>query len=160
MFFLPVLFSLLLLCTKDQTKVSANAPGVNTANKTVLLHLVNDARKKGCNCGDTYYPPVPVLTWNDLLETAAYAHSKDMVQKNFFSHTGSDGSSSSERIGRAGYNWNYYGENIAAGYLSEKDVVDGWLSSPGHCRNIMYQNFKEMGVGRVNNHWTLDFGSR
>jgi len=158
--FLPILFSLLLSCTKKQTIVATNDPVPNTVNKTVLLQLVNEARKKGCNCGDAYYVPVPALAWNDVLEKAAYNHSKDMNEKNFFSHTGSDGSGSGERISRSGYNWSYYGENIAFGYMSEKQVVDGWLSSPDHCKNIMNKNFKEMGVARVNNYWTLDFGSR
>lgn len=158
--FLPILFSFLLSCTKEQAVAAKNDPVPNTVNKTVLLQLVNEARKKGCNCGDSYYPPVPALTWNDVLEKAAYNHSKDMNDKNFFSHTGTDGSGSGERISREGYNWNYYGENLAFGYMSEKQVVDGWLSSPGHCRNIMNKSFKEMGVARVNNYWTQDLGSR
>lgn len=161
MFFLPLIFSLLLSCTKEQgvSNITDHLSG-NTVNKAVILQLVNEARKKGCNCGDTYYGPAPALTWNDLLEKAALGHTIDMSQKNFFSHTGSDGSASSERISNAGYNWKFYGENIAEGYKTEQEVVSGWLSSPGHCSNIMNKNFKEIGVARVNDYWTQDFGSR
>lgn len=160
MFFLPFLFAVITSCTKESTPVTNNDPLPSTVNKTVLLQLVNDARKKGCNCGDTYYAPAPALTWNDQLEKAAYNHSTDMYQKKYFSHIGSDGSGSGERISAVGYSWKYYGENIAFGYSAEKDVVAGWLTSPGHCSNIMNKNFREMGVAKAGEYWTQDFGSR
>lgn len=160
MFFLPFIFAVITSCTKESAPATNTDPVPSTVNKTVLLQLVNDARKKGCNCGDTYYAPAPAVTWNDQLERAAYNHSNDMYQKKYFSHTGSDGSGSGERISSAGYTWKFYGENIAAGYLNEKEVVAGWLSSPGHCANIMNKNYKEMGVAKVGDYWTQEFGSR
>jgi uncharacterized protein YkwD len=161
MFFLPLIFALVTSCTKEAVPVvNSSDPTPTTVNKTMLLQLVNDARKKGCNCGETYYAPVAPLTWNDQLEKAAYNHSNDMFKKNYFSHTGSDGSSSGERINRVGYNWKFYGENIANGYTNEKEVIAGWLSSPGHCRNIMNKNYTEMGIAKVGAYWTQDFGSR
>jgi len=160
MFFLPLFFTLITACTKDSVPVAADRSVSSTVNKTVLLQLVNDARKKGCHCGDTYYAPAPEVTWNDLLEKAAYKHSNDMFQNKYFSHTGSDGSGSGERITQAGYAWRYYGENIGAGYKTEQEVVKGWLNSPGHCRNIMNGNYREMGVARVGDYWTQEFGSR
>jgi uncharacterized protein YkwD len=39
-------------------------------------------------------------------------------------------------------------------------VVDNWLKSPGHCKNIMNKAFKEVGVGRVGDYWTQNFGAR
>lgn len=160
MFFLPLIFALITSCTKDSTPVVNDNVVPSTVNKTVLLQLVNDARKKGCNCGSTYYASTTALTWNDQLEKAAYDHSKDMSQNKYFSHTGSDGSESGERISNAGYAWKWYGENIAAGYPTESEVVAGWLSSPGHCANIMNKNYKEMGVAKVGDYWTQDFGSK
>jgi uncharacterized protein YkwD len=59
---------------------------------------------------------LPPLAANAALATAAQAHSNDMANNNFFSHTGSDGSNPGQRISRAGYSWYTYGENIAAGY--------------------------------------------
>ena len=160
MLLLPLIFAVITSCSKDPVSIASNDPVPSTVNKTVLLQLVNDARKKGCNCGNTYYAPAPALTWNDLLEKAAFNHSKDMSQRKYFSHTGSDGSGSGERINAAGYAWKFYGENIAAGYPTEKEVISGWLSSPGHCANIMNKNYKEMGVAKVADYWTQDFGSR
>lgn len=160
MFFLPLFFALITSCTKDSTPVITEASASSTVNKTVLLQLVNDARKKGCNCGNRYFAPATALTWNNQLEKAAYDHSKDMFQNRYFSHTGSDGSGSGERITSAGYAWRWYGENIAEGYPTEKAVVAGWLSSPGHCANIMNKNYKEMGVAKAGDYWTQDFASK
>lgn len=160
MFFLSLIFTLCVSCSKDSTPVATNVSVASTVNKTVLLLLVNNARKKGCDCGNTYYAPAPALTWNDQLEKAAYTHSRDMFQNKYFSHTGSDGTSSGDRISNAGYDWKWYGENIAEGYPTEKDVVAGWLSSPGHCANIMNKNYREMGIAKVGDYWTQDFGSK
>lgn len=127
-------------------------------NKTQLLHLVNEVRKTGCQCGDTYYYPVPPLVWNDRLEQAALAHSADMFQHQYFSHIAPDGSRAGERMEQAGYHWMMFGENIGMGYKNEVEMMKGWLQSPGHCKNIMNKDFKEMGVARVGNYWTQIFG--
>lgn len=158
MLFLSLLLT--LVASHDSTPVSAGSPVLPAVNKTVLLQLVNTARKKGCHCGETYYAPAPPLTWNDQLEKAAFLHSEDMFRNRYFSHTGSDGSGSGERISRAGYTWTFYGENIAAGFPDEKQVVEGWLSSPSHCRNIMNSRYTEMGVARVGDYWTQDFARK
>lgn len=132
----------------------------SSVNKTLMLRLVNEVRHKGCQCGDTYYPPAPSLLWDDRLEDAAQHHSDDMLKNNYFSHTEADGSNGGMRIERAGYNWMAYGENVGMGYRNEKEVLEGWIKSPGHCKNIMNKQYKEMGVARAGNYWTQDFGSR
>lgn len=129
-------------------------------NKTTLVNLVNAVRKSGCTCGATVMPPVPVITWSDQLASVAFGHSKDMNQNNYFSHTGLNGSTPGSRITAGGYNWKMYGENIALGYTSEQAVITGWLSSEGHCKNIMSAGFTEMGAGREANYWTQVFGKR
>jgi uncharacterized protein YkwD len=164
----PDMISLSLLLTitiafinpSDSLKPAISSHRSETINKNLLLQLVNDTRKKGCNCGDTYYPPAPPLTWNDVLEKAAFIHSKDMSKNKYFSHTSSDGTNAGTRIKTAGYNWLYYGENIAQGYYAEREVIAGWISSPGHCKNIMNKNYKEMGVANYSGYWTQTFGSK
>ena len=118
--------------------------------------MVNEVRKKGCTCGNTYYAPVTPLSWNNQLEKAAFEHSSDMNQHKYFSHTAPDGSNAGDRISNTGYKWRTYGENIALGYLTEQEVITGWLHSPGHCKNIMSKDFKEMGVARVGDYWTQE----
>ena len=131
-----------------------------TVNRAKLLQLVNAVRSKGCQCGDTYYYPAPPVTWNTQLETAAYNHSADMAKNKYFSHAEADGGRAGARLDRVGYAWKTYGENIGEGYKTEKEMVDGWLASPGHCKNIMNKAYRDMGVARVGTLWTQVFGSR
>lgn len=131
-----------------------------TPNQQELLRLVNEARTAGCNCGGVAYPAVPAVTWNALLENAAQGHSDHMSTTKHLSHTGSNGSSAGDRITAAGYNWTIYTENIASGYTSEEDVIQGWLASPGHCQNIMNANVTEMGVATADSYWTQVFAGQ
>ncbi|WP_290796612.1 CAP domain-containing protein [Flavihumibacter sp. UBA7668] len=132
---------------------------VYNVNKATMLQLINDIRTKGCTCGSTVMPPVPKLEWNDKLAKAAYLHSFDMNSKNYFSHTSQDGRCPGDRITAQGFNWSSYGENIARGQANEAAVMNGWLNSEGHCKNIMNSRFKYVGVGMQNKYWTQVFGS-
>ncbi|MDB5251356.1 MAG: hypothetical protein JWP27_525 [Flaviaesturariibacter sp.] len=129
-------------------------------NKELLLKLVNEARRTGVQCGSVWHPPAPPVAWNSQLEAAALDHSADMFRHNYFSHIESDGSTANIRIERRGYVWMAYGENIGFGYTSEQEVVDGWLKSPGHCKNIMNPQYQEMGVARAGDYWTQDFARK
>ncbi|MFI0153670.1 CAP domain-containing protein [Streptomyces lydicus] len=128
----------------------AAAPASGTAAR--ILELVNNERAKaGCS----------PLALNAKLTKAAQDHSKDMAAHRNMSHTGSDGSDPGARIKRAGYHWSAYGENVAYGYSSPESVMKGWMSSPGHKRNILDCSFKEIGVGlaQPGDYWTQDFGT-
>ncbi|WP_421942735.1 CAP domain-containing protein [Pedobacter sp.] len=127
-------------------------------NNELLLKLVNDTRAKGCTCGTTIMPPVVLLTWNNLLASAALGHSKDMNANNYFDHTSKDGKNPGDRITAAGYKWTTYGENIAAGQPNEQAVFDAWLNSEGHCKSIMNANFRDMGAAKDGRYWTQVFG--
>ena len=151
---------LMLGSAKEINGPGPKEPAFGDVNKITILKLVNEARKKGCKCGDTYYTAAPALTWNEQLEKAALAHSADMDRRKYFSHTSPNGDRAGERIEKAGYHWLAYGENIGMGYRNEKEVVEGWLKSPGHCRNIMNKDYKEMGVAKVGKYWTQTFGTK
>lgn len=114
-----------------------------------LLNQVNEARSQPRQCGDKTFEAAPPLAWNCKLEDAARAHAEAMVELEFFSHTGPDGVQTGRRVSDRGYSWSAVGENIASGQNSVNHVVDGWLSSPGHCANIMNTEFTEMGAARV-----------
>lgn len=111
------------------------------------------------------------LKLNPKLNNAAQRHSQNMALQDFFSHTGADGSSMSDRITAAGYRWSAVAENIAAGYQTPAAVVQGWINSPGHRANLLSRNVKELGVGYYflandtgtqnwNHYWTQNFGAR
>jgi uncharacterized protein YkwD len=153
---LAILLPPLWSCSRDDVPRGT----VNGFDKNVLLRLVNDARKKGCDCGGTKMPAVPALTWNDVLAKVAAAHSRDMNTKNYFSHTNSKGDNAGDRLKAAGYLWGAYGENIAYNNGDEQAVMEGWLESPSHCRTLMSPLYKEIGVGRDGAYWTQDFGTK
>jgi uncharacterized protein YkwD len=125
-----------------------------------VLRLSNEYRRTGATCGTTPYAPAPALTMSPALRCAARLHSKDMIDRAYFSHTTPDGVTFSQRITQAGYSWRTAGENIASGYRTPREVVDGWIKSPGHCQNLMKSAFTQIGIGFYQgNSWTQDFGT-
>ncbi|MAU01606.1 MAG: SCP-like extracellular [Anaerolineaceae bacterium] len=103
-----------------------------------VVDLINAERvSAGCD-------PLQV---NIKLVAAAQGHSEDMALNDFFSHTGSNGSSPGQRIAGQGYSYSTWGENIAAGYGNAASAVNGWMNSSGHRANILNCNFEETGVG-------------
>jgi len=129
-------------------------------NKELLLKLINEVRQKGCTCGSVTYSSASPLQWNEQLEKAAFKHCMDMNNNKYLSHIGTDGSGVGERMEKEGYQWTNYAENIGMGYLTEQEVINGWLHSEGHCKNLMNKTYKEIGASRVGQYWTLDFGAR
>jgi uncharacterized protein YkwD len=133
------------------------------------LQRVNAWRAAGASCGARgSYGPTSALAWHNALTQAALAHSDDMMANNFFSHTGSDGSSAGQRASAAGYTWRTWGENIAAGQLTVASVVAGWMASDGHCANIMNPAFRDIGLACVSgtasntyrSYWTMVLGAQ
>ncbi len=110
---------------------------------------------------------LPALSLDPTLCRSAEAHGQDMASHNFFSHTGSDGSTVDQRIKAAGYAplW-AYGENIAAGQRTPEEVVKAWMNSEGHRANILSPHFADIGLSYVYQpgttylyYWTQDFAS-
>nr|WP_192867660.1 CAP domain-containing protein [Thaumasiovibrio occultus] len=132
---------------------------------SAMLAAVNRTRARAQICGNTRMPAVPPLEWNGNLAKAAYSQSFDMAQGDFMSHTSSDGSTLSDRVDRTNYPWMAIGENVAAGQVSVEEVMADWMSSEGHCLNIMNEVFVQMGAsivqnpaGRYGTYWTQVFG--
>ncbi|MDI7864930.1 CAP domain-containing protein [Rhizobiaceae bacterium n13] len=121
----------------------------HNANEQYLLELINAERAKA--------GAQPLAFDNDLSE-AAQGHSKWMLAADVFSHTGSGGSSATQRMKDAGYllqgSW-ATGENIAwattrapAGYQDEVKLLHtNLMNSSGHRANLLNPNFREVGLG-------------
>ena len=130
-----------------------------------ILNHVNAHRASGATCGGAARPAVGPLTLHPALNAAAERHAVDMATRDYFNHTGHDGSSPFDRIDDAGFSGSPQGENIAAGYATAADVVAGWMGSTGHCNNIMNGNFVYMGGAlsfnagsTYGNYWVQTFG--
>lgn len=92
------------------------------------------------------------------LSAAAQAHAQDMAANGYFSHTGLNGSRFTQRAQAAGYGC-AVAENIASGQRSEAEVVNVWMNSSGHRRNILLGRASEFGIGRSGTVWVLMMGS-
>ena len=148
--------------TPTPTTTSCNLPDFQAS----LLARVNQYRAAGASCRSAgQFAPALPLSWNAQLEQAAAGHSIDMATQNYFSHSSLDGRTMADRINATGYLWRNLGENIAAGYPTVNAVVDAWMSSDGHCANIMNLAFQEVGVACVpsststySSYWTMNLG--
>lgn len=132
--------------------------------QTSVLARINQYRAAGASCRSAgSFAPAAPLAWNSLLAQAAAGHSQDMAANNYFSHTGRNGSSMVDRVNATGYAWSNLAENIAAGYPSVTAVVDGWMASDGHCKNLMNPQLQHVGLACVasststyRTYWTMD----
>jgi uncharacterized protein YkwD len=133
----------IVLATED---IVPPLPAQQEAARTILA-ATNRARATGRHCGTQYFAAAPPLTSNTALDTAALAHSSEMAALRYFSHQGKDGSQVGDRASRAGYAWHRIGENIASGMRTPEEAVAGWVTSPGHCANLMNPSFTHLGSG-------------
>jgi uncharacterized protein YkwD len=105
----------------------AVTPASNTGMADEILKYINDyRRKKG----------LPALSMNASMSAEAQRHSENMAaRRTSFSHNGFQG-----RIKRISNSLNggigNAAENVAMGSSSARDVVNDWLTSPMHKKNI------------------------
>ena len=86
------------------------------------------------------------FVYNETLAGTARAHSQDMIDRNFFSHTNPDGEDPFDRMRDNGLSFSMAAENIAAGQRTPEEVVESWMNSEGHRANIL-GGCEELGVG-------------
>ena len=123
--YFTILFICLALFLSDFSCHKESASGNDAALASDILQLINQYRK---SIGKSE------LKANDVIEQEAYKHSFNMAHgKVPFSHDGFDGRYKRVQkklgVGSAA-------ENVAYGYKTAQDVVNGWLTSPGHKKNI------------------------
>lgn len=142
----------------DQPADEVTVPAGNVDGPSLrALDLVNQTRQAGCKCGSQRMPPVSPVSLHPQLTLTAHNHSVDQARMQSMQHQGSDGSTVGTRLTRAGYSWRAVAENIAWNYANIDAAVNGWITSPGHCRNIMDPDYTYMGVAEKNLYWTQVF---
>jgi len=106
---------------------------------------------------------LPPLVLDGRLTESALRHALDMATNNFLEHTGSDGSTSSERAFDAGYpeESGGAGENIDWGWITPSGVVASWMASDDHRGNILSASAIGVAVVKSDNgwFWVQDLGS-
>jgi uncharacterized protein YkwD len=129
------------------------------ASEMRLLALHNNTRK---NHG------LKPLCVHPTLQEAARAHSKDMIQYDYYAHvTRGSNENACARILRFGYRWSSCGENIGYNPTPE-GVFLSWMRRSTHSSNILDSDFREVGIGAHTGEYndskttmyTVDFGAR
>lgn len=133
----------------NRPKAVSPPPGVKYLEKieNLVFEMTNQLRRaKG----------LAPLSKDDELRNVARAYSDDMLVRRFFDHTTPDGVTFDERIADRyrhrvrliGENiWYAYGYNLSKIHQIAKEIVDDWMSSPGHRENILDPRFTHLGVG-------------
>jgi len=133
-----------------------------------VLEETNRYRAMGYDCDtEGAFGPAGPLEMDEVIQIAARGHSVDMGEQNFFDHTSLDGREFDDRMRNAGFSGaSPWGENIAAGQNTPREVVAGWMESDGHCRNIMNPSYRVIGIGYANvegseygHYWTQNFAA-
>ncbi len=132
-------------------KPAAEASSVSAFEKKVV-ELVNQERQK---------QGLSALQLDTKLSDVAREKSKDMMNKNYFSHTSPTYGSPFDMMKQFGIDYRTAGENIAKGQQTPEEVMNGWMNSDGHRKNILSPNFTHIGVGYVegggSTYWTQMF---
>jgi hypothetical protein len=119
----------------SNTKVLGTTTNINPAS---LLEHTNIERQKN---------NIPGLQEDLLLEKAAQAKADDMQKRNYWAHQTPEGKDPWIFIATVGYNYAKAGENLAYGFNDSKTIIDGWLNSPSHRKNMLDTTFSEVGFG-------------
>ena len=88
----------------------------------------------------------PLEIDNDLSEVAL-GHSLDMAERNFFDHNNPDGLSPFARMKNYGISYSAAAENIAAGQQTPEAVMEAWMNSDGHRKNLLNPVYTKIGIG-------------
>ena len=108
----------------------------NTAYEDEVIRLVNAQRAK--------YGLSPLQKDTGAV-SVAHLRAKEIVQS--FSHTRPNGTSCFTAAKELGVSYSTAGENIAYGYGNPEQVVNGWMNSEGHRKNILSASYSKIGVG-------------
>lgn len=92
------------------------------------------------------------------LQGAAQAHADDQARAGTLSHRGSDGSTLSTRLMRAGYDACAAAENISRGQPDVRTVIAGWMGSQSHRANILNPQVTQFGFAQSADVWVLVLG--
>ncbi|MGG3891799.1 CAP domain-containing protein [Metabacillus fastidiosus] len=135
--------------TPKKENVPETAANISqTAQK--VIELTNAERRKN---------GLPDLKGDPGLSSVAQKKSEDMEKNHYFSHTSPTYGSPFDMMRNFGITYKTAGENIAQGQRSAEQVVQAWMNSEGHRKNILSRDFTHIGIGyeQSGNHWTQMF---
>jgi len=97
---------------------------------------------------------------NATLERVASGHARDMMANGFFGHVSANGDTFVDRTRAQGYAFCHVAENLAKGQSSFDNVLQQWMTSSAHRRNLLHGQVTEFGLVRgPGNLWVLVLGT-
>lgn len=102
------------------------------------------------------------LSYSAQLDRASEAHNLQQVATRTMAHQGIGDGDPGSRVRATGFDRSW-GENVATGQLSPEQVVAEWMASPGHRRNILDPEFRQLAVSYATatdgrSYWAQTFG--
>ena len=118
---------------------SLNIPSNNYQSiEQQVVNLVNTERAKA--------GLKPLVSDWELARVARFK-SEDMRDNRYFAHNSPIYGTPFQMMKSFGIHYRAAGENIAAGQTTAESVMQAWMNSAGHKKNILDPNFTHIGVG-------------
>jgi uncharacterized protein YkwD len=87
------------------------------------------------------------LEENLNLDASSAMKTEDMFENQYFAHDSLSGAGVGDLAGTSGYSFLVIGENLAMGnFESDEALVQAWMDSEGHRKNILNADYKDIGV--------------
>lgn len=132
--------------------LTAAAPAAAQSTATVTSSAIERLREYRTSAG------LAPLRRDPRLDAAARQHALWIARTGRYGHTGQGGSRLTDRAAAHGYCYRGLAENIAYGIPTSEQVIDGWMSSPGHRRNTLMPTFRDYGIAGANGYWVMLIG--
>ena len=116
----------------------------SSSSASQMIKLINQARASA---------HLPALTADSSLTSVARWRSKDMYDRNYFSHTipSPPGGNVFDELKRRGICYTTAGENIGSNDypddVATQTMFNGWMNSSGHRAIILGAGFNHVGIG-------------
>ena len=136
LFFVIAFFIAQVLFSVVKERYSQVLSNVTNISPSVLLSLTNNQRTIN---------GLATLTLNEKLSSAAFLKGTNMLENNYWAHNAPDGTTPWVFIKDVGYEYSYAGENLARGFSTSDEVVNAWMASPGHRKNVLSADYKDIG---------------
>lgn len=136
-----LVISLSMLIPRESNSSNSVLSYATSTSKSSLLNETNEKRTS-----DNLHN----LNLNSALSAAAQAKADDMADKNYWSHVSPSGEQPWQFIEQSGYKYSKAAENLAYGFSSSKDTVNGWMNSSEHRKAMLDSDMTDVGFGISN----------